>query len=280
MLLPPEVIQANLVIMMIRRMLVIMLVLPLLLPVAPLDAAEVTKLISRQEGALEVVEYDLVGELGESETEVTVVLETGGRQYRADRLALAGDFGKPVKVGRGKRFVWNVAHDFPSGFEGDIVWDVTARSLPSPVQMPQSIKNPSGSNAAAGTVRITAHTNTFEFFVDDVVSLLPPDMAALIGSEKGTILREAARRPYQQQSWSRLVITPAQFSRELAAPLAFNDPQLWAGLLGSSLRHILDVVFSSPNNPLNERLQRNVRLFVEQAPGKIHQVNYGGYAGR
>lgn len=255
--------------------------LMLLLVFVPLTAygADVTNLKSRQEGHLEIVEYDLMGELGESEAEVTVILETGGRQYKAERLALAGDFGKKVKIGRGKRFVWNIAADFPAGFEGDLVWDVTARSLPS-AGVPESQQSGAPASAkASSAVRITSHSNTIDFMIDDLISLLPQDMAAMLKPRKEQILREALE-VNRGQAWTKSVIKPAPFTAELTAPLPLSDHHLWAGRFGGSLRHAMNIVFSNPKDPLNEQLAGNIRAFVEQVPARHHQVSYAGYAGR
>ena len=87
--------------------------------VSPARAAEIRNLASGQEGDRAFVQYDLVGELGEREADVTVILEIEGRTYRAEQLSLSGDFGQKVKVGRGKRFTWDALKDFPAGFEGE-----------------------------------------------------------------------------------------------------------------------------------------------------------------
>ena len=251
----------------------------LLVFTAVVHGAEVTNLKSRQEGSLVVVEYDLVGELGEGEAEVVVILETGGRQYRAERLSLAGDRGKPVKVGRGKRFVWNIAADFPAGFEGELIWNVTARSLSASTSPSRKQPGSAVGVTSPSAVRSTNNVNTISFFVDDVISLLPPDMASMIKPQIGLLLREAQETP-KGQSWTRAVIEPAGFARELAAPLPLNDPLPWVERLGGSLRHILDVAFSNPRDPLNEKLKLNIQQFIEQTPGKEHQISYSGYIGR
>ncbi len=96
---------------------------------APLYAFEVKNLKASEKKGYIHVQYDLIGtELGETEADVAVVLEIGAKKYQANNISISGDFGPQVKVGRAKKFKWHVAKDFPSGFTGDISWDVTAMS--------------------------------------------------------------------------------------------------------------------------------------------------------
>jgi len=97
------------------------------------EAAEVKNLKGWMEGDLGVISYDLVGNLGERQADVSVYLEISGNRYRADQLSLKGEYGEKVAVGRGKRFTWDILKDFPAGFEGDTIWDVTASGLPEAV---------------------------------------------------------------------------------------------------------------------------------------------------
>lgn len=91
-------------------------------------AAEVRNLQVAQEGDRAVAMYDLVAAAGEQVAEVTVTINIDGKR-RMDQLHLSGDFGKFVKVGHGKRIIWNAMTDLPPGFDGDVSWDV--RSVPT-----------------------------------------------------------------------------------------------------------------------------------------------------
>lgn len=90
------------------------------------EAAEVKNLKGWMEDDLGVISYDLVGNLGERQGDVSVYLEISGKRYRSDQLNLKGDYGKNIAVGLGKKFTWDILKDFPAGFEGDTIWDVTA----------------------------------------------------------------------------------------------------------------------------------------------------------
>jgi outer membrane protein len=100
-------------------------------------AAEVKNLKVGQEGGNAVATYDLVATAGEREAEVTVAIIIDGKRRTADQLNLSGDFGKNVKVGHGKRIVWNATADLPPGFDGELSWDVTA-FVSRPVMLPAS----------------------------------------------------------------------------------------------------------------------------------------------
>jgi formylglycine-generating enzyme required for sulfatase activity len=75
-----------------------------------------------QQGNRVVVEYDLTGD---KPVEVRVSLKAKGESFSADKLHLEGDFGKNVAPGK-KRLVWNVLQDYPRGFSGEYVWDISA----------------------------------------------------------------------------------------------------------------------------------------------------------
>jgi len=103
----------------------------LLLP-ATLLAAEVINLKVGQSGDKGFATFDLSGKVGEREAEVFVTLTINGEKYTADKLTLTGDLGKKVKTGVGKRIVWDILADIPTGFDGEVVWNVdTVSSSPT-----------------------------------------------------------------------------------------------------------------------------------------------------
>lgn len=100
------------------------LVVVFLLMASPLVAAEIRNLKTGQQENRAFAVYDLYGKPGERTADVKIVLEIGGERYDGDKLALSGDFGKGVKVGTRKTVYWDVLKDMPSGFEGDLFWNV------------------------------------------------------------------------------------------------------------------------------------------------------------
>jgi len=124
---------------------------------ANLLAAEVTNLKVGQSGDKGFATYDLAGKVGEREAEVVVTLTINGEKYSADKLTLSGDFGKKVKTGVGRRIVWDILSDIPTGFDGEVVWNVDATSLP---------QTPAAQNdviSAASTPGSLEKTHPFEF---------------------------------------------------------------------------------------------------------------------
>jgi len=113
---------------MIRCTVVFITVVLYLASLATLFAAEVKNLRSGQDGKRAFVQYDLAGMPGEKEADVAVTLEASGIRYTPDKLSLSGDFGKAVKVGVGKRIWWDLLKDMPSGFDGEIGWEIDATS--------------------------------------------------------------------------------------------------------------------------------------------------------
>lgn len=92
-------------------------------------AAEVQNLRASQEGGKRIATYDLVGNNGEQKVEVNVAITADGLIRTAESLKITGDFGKKVKVGQGKRIVWDAAaSDLPKDFDGEVTWEVKAIS--------------------------------------------------------------------------------------------------------------------------------------------------------
>lgn len=89
-----------------------------------LCAAEIRNLKTGQQENRAFAVYDLYGKPGERVADVKVVLEIGGERYSGEKLTLSGDFGKAVKIGTRKTIYWDVLKDMPTGFEGDLFWNV------------------------------------------------------------------------------------------------------------------------------------------------------------
>lgn len=122
------------------KLLVVIAAVLLTLP-RTLLAAEVINLTVGQSGATGFATFDLPGEIGEREAEVLVTLTIDGKQYSADKLTLKGDLGQKVKTGRGKRIEWDVLADISTGFDGEVIWDVTtASAAPPPPRVKKAVQ--------------------------------------------------------------------------------------------------------------------------------------------
>lgn len=127
-----------------------------LLLAPPLHAAEVKNLKVGQSGDKGFAVFDLVGKVGEMEADVAVFITIGGERYGAERLTLTGDLGKKVKVGVGKRIIWDTLADIPAGFEGEVDWDVGViddrTSAPSPATSEDSLEKTTKEKGAIKTM--------------------------------------------------------------------------------------------------------------------------------
>lgn len=102
---------------------IILTIIAVLLLAGNTFAAEVENLDVKQLGNRVLIEYDIVGD--EDETEITVLVTAGGKDYTADSLHLGGDYGK-VKAGKGKKIYWNVLQDIPRGLSDEVTVEVLA----------------------------------------------------------------------------------------------------------------------------------------------------------
>jgi len=160
------------------------------------EAAEVKNLKGWMEGDLGVISYDLVGNLGERQADVSVYLEISGNRYRADQLSLKGDYGEKVAVGREKRFTWDILKDFPAGFEGDTIWDVTASGSPEAVV---ALPPPRIEQAPRPATTTTPIEETFTRPTLGAEFVLIPAGTFMMGSPSGFFGGESGRDPDETQ---------------------------------------------------------------------------------
>jgi TPR repeat protein len=122
-----------------------------------------------------------------------------------------------------------------------------------------------------------------ENFMDDLVSLLPSDLASILGANKKTFLEYGAF-PVRYDYWKRRIPGKDAFTkdcrdniRRLRNPIdSYNDSV--THLLGYSIRTILEIALSSNRyDPLNEDLQSNLMSFLLSGNEQEYAVNYPGY---
>lgn len=125
--------------------------------------------------------------------------------------------------------------------------------------------------------------SVIENFMDDLVSLLPSDLATNLGANKQSFL-EYAEFPIRYDYWKRRIPAKDTFKndcrdtvRRLSQPKdSYNDSVVH--LLGFSIRTILEIAWSGNRyDPLNENLQRNLMEFVRNGNDEEYVVNYPGY---
>ena len=107
-------------------------------------AAEIRNLHTGQQENRVFAVYDLHGKPGEMSADVKIVIEVGGERYNAEKLAVSGDFGKGVKVGTRKTVYWDVLKDMPSGFEGELYWNIDVIKSAEPSTAPTTANQTNG----------------------------------------------------------------------------------------------------------------------------------------
>ncbi|MEI6206078.1 MAG: tetratricopeptide repeat protein [Desulfuromonadales bacterium] len=129
----------------------------------------------------------------------------------------------------------------------------------------------------------SSDASVLENFMEDLVTLLPMDLATTLGANKQNFL-EYAVFPIRYDYWQRRIPGKERFTsdcresiRRLQKPRAnYNDSI--THLLGNSFRTILEIAHSSNRyDPLNEHLQRSMMAFVQNGNEQEYVVNYLGY---
>ena len=139
-----------------KRVVVFWVTLCLIMVVVVAHAAEVKNLAVKQVGSRMLCEYNLTGDEGVAEVNVTITVK--GQAYSSDKLHIEGDFGK-VKPGNGKKIWWNVLQDFPRGLSDVVEWDVAAEEAQQKKPMPVVRTSISSGNEISRDGRFIAYNN-------------------------------------------------------------------------------------------------------------------------
>lgn len=116
-------------------------------------------------------------------------------------------------------------------------------------------------------------------FVEDVVSLLPPEMVQALEPNLETMLKEADFN-VRDDFWRRKVISQNAFKERLESILINNDTEL-ASQLGSSVKHIFEIALH-PNSydALGDGLKKNLKEVPNRWKNEKYVVEYLGYKGQ
>lgn len=106
----------------------IILLFAVLLGTNNVFAVEIRNIETGQNNKILFVKYDLVNLPGESSAEVLLDVELDGSLYNFRKLAIKGDVGSAIPVGKTKMISWNILKDMPSGYEGEITWHIDVKS--------------------------------------------------------------------------------------------------------------------------------------------------------
>ena len=117
-------------------------------------------------------------------------------------------------------------------------------------------------------------------FIEDVVSLLPPEMVQTLEPHLGTLNR-SANFNISDDYLLRQVISMNDFKGSLER-ISIKDGSELARQLGSSVKHIFEVAMRSNGNNdlLNEGLQKNLRKVVSRWRAETFTITYDGYSGQ
>jgi len=85
-------------------------------------ALELKNIEAGQNGGNLYIKYDIINMPGELYADVLLEIEIDGNVYNSNKLAMRGDVGSSIPVGKNKRIVWSILKDMPAGYEGEITW--------------------------------------------------------------------------------------------------------------------------------------------------------------
>lgn len=130
---------------------------------------------------------------------------------------------------------------------------------------------------------IIVHENSnptlIDNFVEDVLSLLPPDMYQALEPHREALLREA-RFNVSGGYWRRKVIGMNEFRGQLES-ISIKDSSELASQLGRSVENIFEIAMR-PNDDdmMNEGLERNLKDVLKRWKNEKYVVSYHGYKGQ
>ena len=116
-------------------------------------------------------------------------------------------------------------------------------------------------------------------FVEDVVSLLPPEMFQALEPHLETLNREAGF-DVRDDYWRRNVISMSDFKKRLEE-ISIKDANKLASQLGGSVKHIFEIALRPIGlDILNEGLKKNLKEVPNRWKYDKFTVIYGGYSGQ
>lgn len=125
----------------------------------------------------------------------------------------------------------------------------------------------------SGSLKIT------DIFVEDVLSLLPPDMLQALEPHQATLIKDA-RFSIRDDYWRQGVIGMADFKSRLDSISIKNSNEL-ASQLGKSVEHIFEIAMRPKGDDLmSEGLKRNLKDALSKWRSEKYVVNYAGFKGQ
>jgi hypothetical protein len=125
----------------------------------------------------------------------------------------------------------------------------------------------------------SSHPKITSMFIEDVVSLLPLEMAQILEPNLETMLKEAEFN-VRDDYWKRKVIGKNNFKVRLES-ISIKDGTELASQLGGSVKHIFEIALHPNNSNISgEGLRKNLRDVPNSWKNGIFEVKYQGYQGQ
>lgn len=129
-------------------------------------------------------------------------------------------------------------------------------------------------------VHESVNTNTVDNLIEDILSLVPEDMARILTSHYGTLIDSSRVNP-RRNYFTHKVININRFKEKyydiaLLCKTRKTD-NLFAQKLGETMVDILEIAMqSSKYDPTNDNLKKNMFDFINIAQDKVYSINYNG----
>jgi len=125
----------------------------------------------------------------------------------------------------------------------------------------------------------SSHSKIMSIFIEDVVSLLPLEMAQFLEPNIETMSKEAEFK-VRDDYWKRKVIGKNEFKVRLESILIKDGAEL-ASQLGGSVKHIFEIALHPNNSDASgEGRRKNLRDLPKSWKNGIFEVKYHGYQGQ
>jgi len=116
-----------------------------------------------------------------------------------------------------------------------------------------------------------------ESFVDDVMSLLPAELAQRLAAERTVLLEYATVTP-RDNYWSVPAISKREFIRNHGTALVRNDDQSLARDLGRMVQDIVEVAMTPAHDDLlGEEVRANIVRCLDRGRYDTHVIRYDGF---
>jgi Sel1 repeat-containing protein len=125
----------------------------------------------------------------------------------------------------------------------------------------------------------TEESDTIANFLEDILALLPMELAELLDKDANTLYREA-QPATNGNYWQKRLPTKEALTRDwglLKKQIATNHQQL-VMLFGATIPTIIEAsMVPRTYDPLNEQLQSNVKRFLRNGSYQRYLIRYPGY---